>query len=482
MSGQLRTRYDVIINGGGIVGFTLMNLIQKSPHLNRSKVLLIEQAAKPPNFNQPERAKENKTYSNRVSSITYSSKTAFKKLGVWDQVRPYAKDIKRIKVWNYDYAHKIVFEQNLSSCQNDKEERDIAFSTLENNRLSIALLNNIHQSGGQDNIAWSSKLTKIEESLDGGGIDVSLCNENGETVNVTGSLILACDGYKSKIRDLTGIKYTECDLKKSAVVGTVRMTPQMTNNANDVAFQKFSAEKDTVVALLPLDEEYSSFVISATKDYANHLAECDEGAFIQEVNRLLIAKEKAPYSLLRGLHEVADATYDNVKTILQLAGPRLGLSTNSFSLEADLDEPPSLDHLVANSRATFPLIFGTTSPRMITSLPGLNRPQIALLGDASHRVHPLAGQGLNLGIQDAVELVRQLERFAKTGERIFNDTKLLARALRRYEVRRQTYVMPMQAGILAMQDLFLLAPSRMISSLNKCRPVKNASVRMANGF
>lgn len=483
MAGQLRGRYDIVINGGGIVGFTLLNLILKTPHLNRCKVLLIEQAARPRDFSQPPRERdETKIFSNRVSSISYASKAAFKKLGVWDTVRPYAKDIQKIKVWNYDYNHKLVFNQDLSSCQKDKQERDIVFSVLENNRLSNALLDSIHKiPQSSDSILWSSKLVNISESLDAGTIDVSIQDEQGQDIDITGSLVLGCDGYKSKVRELTGMKYRECDLKKSAVVGTVKMSAQLMNSENNVAYQKFSAEKDTVAALLPLDGEYSSFVISAPVNYAKHLAECDDDTFVQEFNLLLTSSENPTNPILRGAHEAANLTYDNLKSILQLVGPRLGISPSLYELDFDLGESPSLDRVIENSRATFPLIFGTTSPRMVTSLPGLNRIQIGLLGDASHRVHPLAGQGLNLGIQDAIELVRQLECLAKSGEKIFSEPSLLCKALSRYELRRQAYVMPMSAGILAMQDLFKLAPSRLISSLNKCPVIKTASVRVANG-
>lgn len=472
------------------MGFTLLNLILKSKHLSRSRVLLIEQAGRPKDLSQPSRAGQSsddsggKTFSNRVSSITYTSKSAFKKLGVWDRVRPFAKDVKGIKVWNYDYTNKIIFKQDLLACQrHDSEEKDTVFSTLENNRLSLALLERIDQNpNGNDSITWTKKLTNLEESLDDGLVDVTVMDsESGDQTTVSAPLVLGCDGYKSKVRELTMMRYKELDLKKTAVVGTVKMVAQQMNNENNVAYQRFSNDKGAVAALLPLDNEYSSFVISAPSDYAKHLSECDEETFVSEFNQLLASSETPANFVLKGLHEVANATYDNVKNLLQIVGPRLGLPSDGLDLGGGFDELPSVEHLVGGSRASFPLIFGTTSPRMVASLPKLTRPQIALLGDAAHRVHPLAGQGLNLGIQDAIELVRQLEALASKGERIFHDTSLLNKALRKYELKRQAYVIPMSIGILSMQDLFRLAPARMITSANKCQPLKSASVRFANG-
>jgi len=485
---QLIPKYDIVINGGGIVGFTLLGLLAESPYLNRAKVLLIEQSKMARSAGQrlrvktadndttPDSDNRKKSFSNRVSSITLKSKEAFRRLGVWDTVVSHSKSVNQIHVWNYDYDHRIEFLQSLSpGSMSQKEDRDVVFSILENDRLANAILEKIVDSGKSEAISWSSTLEGLSESLDGNSVDVTLTRDNGETSTIAGSLILGCDGYKSKVRRLTNMKYTEFDLKKEAVVGTVRMQPQVTNSENSIAYQRFSAEKDTVAALLPLDNEFCSFVISAPTDYANYLNDCSAESFTEEFNKLLTSEEQVPNIVLRGLHDVANAAYDGLKSMAQLA--RICPPDVSLGLQ----EKPCIDYLVENSRSKFPLVFGSTSPKMTSSLPGVDRTQIALLGDSTHRVHPLAGQGLNLGVQDAVELVEQLESIAKSGERIFCDMDLLASALKSYEVRRQAFIIPMSASILAMQEIFKLAPSRAISSFNKCEPGKKLCVQVANG-
>ena len=76
------------------------------------------------------------------------------------------------------------------------------------------------------------------------------------------------------------------------------------------------------------------------------------------------------------------------------------------------------------------------------------RERVALVGDAAHAVHPLAGQGLNLGLLDCGALVAVLE--AAADPRTFGDR----RVLRRYERWRKSEVLPAAAGFDAFDRLF----------------------------
>lgn len=499
MASQLRSRYDIIINGGGIVGFTLLNLILKSPFLNRYKVLLIEQAAKPSNFKQPPRHVERPSgsewaqsdndscnsikFSNRVSSITPQSKITLKNLGLWDEIKHYTKDVHTIKVWNYDYSHKMIFKQTQRNINLDEEEQSIMFSVVENNRLSLALLENIYKSrGAKESILWNSCLKDINLSTKGEHlVGVTLQDmKTGEESSVDAPLLLGCDGFKSKVRDLALMNYKEFALNKTAVVGTVKMESH--SSENNIAYQRFSPEKDTVAALLPLDKDHSSFVISAPNEYAKYLSDCDDDTFCQEFNRLLSNVEPPRGVLMRSFHSIANLAGDTLHSLKQ------NLQTTNSGVEVDLtnsgfEEPPLLESVVNQSRASFPLLFGTTTPKMISTPPGKQFAQIALLGDSTHRVHPLAGQGLNMGIQDAVELFKQLELVSQNGEELFNGTDLfmLDKALKRFESCRQIYIVPMMLGILSMPHLFTLLPSRILSVANDCDKVKSLSVKFANG-
>jgi 2-polyprenyl-6-methoxyphenol hydroxylase-like FAD-dependent oxidoreductase len=76
------------------------------------------------------------------------------------------------------------------------------------------------------------------------------------------------------------------------------------------------------------------------------------------------------------------------------------------------------------------------------------RPHAVLLGDAAHVVHPLAGQGLNLGLLDCAALMQVLED--ARSPRSFGDMRIL----RRYERWRRSENLLASAGLDAMERLF----------------------------
>ena len=103
-------------------------------------------------------------------------------------------------------------------------------------------------------------------------------------------------------------------------------------------------------------------------------------------------------------------------------------------------------HLSAE-RALWPLQLARAE-RWIGPMPGTAKQSFALAGDAAHSLHPLAGQGLNLGLADVAELVKVIR--AKEFWRPLHDLKLL----RRYERARQADVQAMGLVTDGLQRLF----------------------------
>ncbi|MDF3920172.1 FAD-dependent monooxygenase, partial [Salinicola salarius] len=108
---------------------------------------------------------------------------------------------------------------------------------------------------------------------------------------------------------------------------------------------------------------------------------------------------------------------------------------------------------------------------------------LALVGDAAHSLHPLAGQGVNLGLMDAAvlaeEWIRARHRGAPPGDR---------RILARYERRRRNDNAAMLAAMQGFQLLFgsrqpalRLARNLGLSGVDRLMPVKRLLIRQALG-
>jgi ubiquinone biosynthesis UbiH/UbiF/VisC/COQ6 family hydroxylase len=182
------------------------------------------------------------------------------------------------------------------------------------------------------------------------------------------SLVVAADGARSAVRELAGIDVTRSDYGQTALVANV--TPERPHERT--AWQRF-LEPGTL-ALLPLASGECSIVWSVPDEHARRLIAAPAAVFDSELT----------------------AASDRVLGELRLASERVSFPLQRLSAERYVIE------------------------------------RCALVGDAAHVVHPLAGQGVNLGLLDAATLSRALAGARDEGE----DPGAL-RVLRRYERERK---------------------------------------------
>ncbi len=119
-------------------------------------------------------------------------------------------------------------------------------------------------------------------------------------------------------------------------------------------------------------------------------------------------------------------------------------------------------------------------PLRLLRLPHLVKPRLALIGDAAHNVHPLAGQGVNLGFRDARQLAQVL--LERGPQRDCGDMHLL----RRYDRARQEDIFSMQFATDSLKKLFnndhpLLRTVRNLglNAANRATPLKKLLARHA---
>ena len=134
-----------------------------------------------------------------------------------------------------------------------------------------------------------------------------------------------------------------------------------------------------------------------------------------------------------------------------------------------------------SERAVWPLQLARAS-RWTGALPGTTQQSFVLAGDAAHAMHPLAGQGLNVGLGDVAELVRVIR--AKEFWRPLHDLRML----RRYERARAADVLAMGLVTDGLQRLFAQPGPWVpqlrnwgLSAFDRCGPIKHWMTRHAMG-
>lgn len=112
------------------------------------------------------------------------------------------------------------------------------------------------------------------------------------------------------------------------------------------------------------------------------------------------------------------------------------------------------------------------------------QPGVALVGDAAHTIHPLAGQGVNLGFADVNVLVDELRRGQRKGLPLGHES-----VLGRYQRRRKPENLAMMAAMEGFKRLFAgtdpvlkVLRNQGMSKLNQLAPIKNQLIRKAMGF
>jgi ubiquinone biosynthesis UbiH/UbiF/VisC/COQ6 family hydroxylase len=197
-------------------------------------------------------------------------------------------------------------------------------------------------------------------------------------------LVIGADGSESRVRMHAGITVRASDYRQLGVVANFSCE----RPHRDVAFQWF--RRDGVLALLPLPGNRVSMVWSIAEEPGRGLLALPDAALAAEV-------ESASSGVL-----------GNLRVITPAAG--------------------------------FPL--------KLQRVTQFTKPRLALVGDAAHNVHPLAGQGVNLGFRDARVLARVLKERGPQGD--CGDYALL----RRYERARREDVLAMEVATDGLQKLF----------------------------
>lgn len=186
-------------------------------------------------------------------------------------------------------------------------------------------------------------------------------------------LQVGADGSKSHVRELAGFTTTGWNYSQNAIICTVEHGVE-----NRCAWQRFLPSGP--IALLPIGDNFSNIVWTMNPKEATDRKAMPEGDFLKDVN----------YALDYGFGPHPKSSTLGNGGIFSWLKPDVTLSANEC-----FEVPPKVIKL-ASERMVFPL-----------SLRHANKyasKHVVLIGDAAHTVHPLAGQGVNMGFGDAFAL------------------------------------------------------------------------------
>ncbi len=172
------------------------------------------------------------------------------------------------------------------------------------------------------------------------------------STTLSARLIVAADGADSPVRERFGIECVQRDYGQTAIITNI--TPQLPHN--NIAYERFT---DTgPLALLPMTEQRCAVVWTVASTQAESIMALDDAAFLEQL------QERFGYRLGR----------------LERAGRRQAWPLRLVQAKASVGE------------------------------------RLALVGNAVHTLHPIAGQGFNLGARDVAVLAEVLVDAIRNGE------------------------------------------------------------------
>ena len=365
------------------------------------------------------------TFDDRVLALSHGTASYLESLGVWQSLKNVAEPIKNIHISDRGFYGKARLYAK------HHQVNALGF-VVEMSLLGQALLTTLKEKNAVNaNVTWFApdKISDITWQKK----HVELTLDSSEQLSA--KLLLACDGAHSICRKLANISIQESDYNQSALIANVSTAIAHKN----LAFERFT--ESGPIAMLPL---------SAQTNICN-----SNGARSNNDSRCSLVWTLPPEQA-QNMNELSESQF---KIELERAfGSWLGAITH------------------VGKRAIYPLKLLTANEQVFH--------RTALIGNASHTIHPIAGQGFNLGVRDVSQMATLINTALNNGSDIGSFAALSEYAKQRNQDHQHVIGLTDSLVTLFSNQLSPLVVGRNIGLkvMNYLTPLKNAIVRKTMGY
>ncbi|MDO6720779.1 FAD-dependent monooxygenase [Psychrosphaera sp. 1_MG-2023] len=350
--------FDVVISGGGLSGLlTAIGLRQESPELNIA--IVDPNATTKPQFGLEAQQTEpqlnfTNNFDGRCIALSYGSLKLLQHWHVWPRLKPHAWPIKTIVTSDKGHIGKTILKASdfqLSAMGYVAEMRNIG-QIFQQTLAQMA----------EQKMSWFVQ-TEISAICHQGDY-TKLTLTDGNELHT--KLLVVAEGGMSSTKSLLGIENDTADYSQTAVVANIKTQgadgkdgkfakllrhPNLVSKdfVDAVAFERFTTHGP--IALLPIGPQQYSVVWTESHDKADDISKLTDTEFCKAL--------QAEFGFAAG------------------------------------------EIIEAGERASFPLYCSKAQ--------NLTHNRVVLLGNAAHTVHPIAGQGFNLGLRDIAVLVNEIK-------------------------------------------------------------------------
>ncbi len=319
---------DVLIAGGGYVGLSLALALKVGA---KDLTVAVVDLCEPAQANKDGRA----------SAIASAARTMLTTLGAWQGFADEAQPIDQMIITDSETRDPV--RPVFLTFDGETKDGEPFAHMVPNGAMTKSLRARCLDEG----VIIEAPQTVDDFHTETSHVDITL----GDKRQVTSRLLVACDGVRSRLRDLAGIDTVGWMYGQSGIVCTVSHE----RDHEGIAYEHFLPAGP--FASLPLPGKRSSIVWTEKTATADALVNGDEFTFMLELER------------------------------------RFGAQFGELKLES--------------RRVAFPL--GLKLARSFIA------PRLALAGDSAHGMHPIAGQGLNMGLRDVAALAEAVVDAARLG-------------------------------------------------------------------